>query len=51
MMIEFTSFRQHSEGLVVSLLSQSYADYFQYDPECKGMWQKDWEAYDMDVFQ
>jgi GNAT superfamily N-acetyltransferase len=50
-MIEFTSFGQHSEGLVVSLLSQSYADYFQYDPDCKKVWQKDWERYSEDVFQ
>lgn len=50
-MIEFTSFHQHSKGLLVSLLSHSYADYFQYDPECKEVWQKDWEAYDRDAFQ
>ena len=36
---------------MVSLLSQSYADYFQYDPECKKVWQKDWERYSKDVFQ
>ena len=51
MMIEFASFREHSKGLLVSLLSQSYADYFQYDPECKKVWQKDWKGYDSDVFQ
>ena len=50
-MIEFTGFHQYSRGLLVSLLSQSYAGYFQYDPECKGAWQKDWEEYDRDVFQ
>jgi len=50
-MIEFTSFRQHPKGLLISLLSQSYADYFQYDPERRGVWQKDWAAYDRDVFQ
>ncbi|UCH43160.1 MAG: GNAT family N-acetyltransferase [Dehalococcoidales bacterium] len=50
-MIEFTSFQHHSRGLLVSLLAQSYAGYFQYDPECKAAWQKDWEEYDRDVFQ
>jgi len=50
-MITFTSFLQHSKGIVVSLLSQSYADYFQYDPDCKVIWKRDWEAYDRDVYQ
>lgn len=50
-MIEFTSFDQHRRGLLVSLLSQSYAEYFEHDPDCKEAWQQSWEEYDKNVFQ
>jgi len=49
-MIEFTRFSQHTRGLLVLLLSQGYADYFEYDPDCKEPWQRNWEEYDGDVF-
>jgi GNAT superfamily N-acetyltransferase len=50
-MIEFTSFQQHKSGLVVSLLSQSYAEYFQYEPGYERAWLRSWEEYDRQVFQ
>jgi len=50
-MIQFTSFHQYQPGLLVSLLSQSYADYFHYDPGCEEVWRQGWQQYDRDVFQ
>lgn len=50
-MIQFTSFHQYQPGLLISLLSQSYADYFHYDPSCEAVWRQGWQQYDRDVFQ
>jgi GNAT superfamily N-acetyltransferase len=50
-MIEYTAFGQHSKGLLFSLFSQSYTEYFFHDPGCREAWRKSWENYDKDVFQ
>ena len=51
LMIAFTSFAQHKPGIVVSLLSQSYAPYLALDPQAAQAWPADWATYDQDVFR
>jgi GNAT superfamily N-acetyltransferase len=50
-MIAFTPFAQHKPGIVVSLLSQSYAAYLALDPQAAQAWPAGWAAYDQDVFR
>ncbi len=50
-MLEFKSFCQFQRGLITSLLSQSYQDYFADDPKCESPWRRSWEEYDQAVFQ
>ena len=50
-MIAFTPFAQHKPGIVVSLLSQSYAAYLALDPQAARAWPADWATYDQDVFR
>jgi GNAT superfamily N-acetyltransferase len=50
-MIAFTPFAQHKPGIVVSLLSQSYAPYLALDPQAAQAWPADWATYDQDVFR
>ena len=50
-MIAFTPFVQHKPGIIVSLLSQSYAAYLALDPQAAQAWPDDWTAYDQDVFR
>lgn len=45
-MLQFTPFSQHQPGLIVALLSASYAEYFVDDPGCREPWQQSWEQYD-----
>jgi GNAT superfamily N-acetyltransferase len=47
----FTPFAQHRQGIIVSLLSQSYAAYLALDPQAAQAWPEDWAAYDRDVFR
>ena len=47
----FTPFARHEEGIVVSLLSQSYAAYLALDPQAAQVWPGDWAAYDREVFR
>ena len=49
-MITFTPFAQHKPGVIVSLLSQSYAAYLALDPQAAQAWPADWAAYEWDVF-
>ena len=49
--LAFTPFAQHKPGIVVSLLSQSYAAYLALDPQAAQAWPADWAAYDRDVFR
>ncbi len=50
-MILFTPFAGHKPGIIVSLLSQSYAAYLALDPQAAGAWPADWAVYDQDVFR
>lgn len=50
-MLKFISFSEYQRGTLVSLLSQSYADYFQFDPNCELAWKRAWEEYDLAVFE
>jgi GNAT superfamily N-acetyltransferase len=50
-MLAFTPFAQHEPGILVSLLSQSYAAYLALDPQAARTWPAEWAAYDQDVFQ
>jgi GNAT superfamily N-acetyltransferase len=49
-MIRFTAISNHEPGRLVSLLVQSYWDYFEHDPDCRETWLQSWEQYDHDVF-
>jgi len=46
----FTPFKQHQQGMILSLLSQSYAAYLALDPQAAQTWPADWAAYDREVF-
>ena len=50
-LLRFTSFVQHRPGILVSLLSESYAAYLTLDPQAAQAWPADWAAYDRDVFR
>jgi GNAT superfamily N-acetyltransferase len=47
----FTPFAEHEPGLVLSLLSRSYAPYLALDPQAARTWPADWATYDREVFQ
>ena len=49
--IAFTPLAEHEPGLVLSLLSHSYAPYLALDPQASRAWPADWAAYDQEVFQ
>lgn len=49
-LLRFTPFRQHQQGTILSLLSQSYAAYLALDPQAAEAWPADWVAYDREVF-
>jgi GNAT superfamily N-acetyltransferase len=49
--IAFTPFADHKPGIVLSLLSQSYATYLALDPQAAQAWPADWATYDRDVFR
>jgi GNAT superfamily N-acetyltransferase len=48
-MIDFTPFAGHEPGILLSLLSQSYAAYLALNPQAAGAWPADWAAYEGDV--
>lgn len=50
-MIAFTPFSRHDPGIVLSLLSQSYAAYLALDPQAALAWPGDWATYDQEVFR
>lgn len=50
-MLEFVKFSEYRPGIIVSLLSRSYAEYFQYDPEREPIWRQISEDYDRAVFE
>ena len=50
-MIAFTPFAEHGPGLVLSLLSRSYAAYLALDPQAARAWPADWATYDREVFE
>ena len=50
-MLEFIKFDEYRSGVISSLLSRTYAEYFQYDPEREPIWRKIWEDYDRAVFE
>jgi len=47
--IAFTPFAEHEPGIILSLLSQSYAAYLALDPQAARTWPADWAAYDHEV--
>jgi GNAT superfamily N-acetyltransferase len=49
--VAFTPFTQHRPGIIVSLLSRSYAAYLALDPQAARTWPADWAACDRDVFR
>jgi len=49
--IAFTPFAEHGPGIVLSLLSRSYAAYLALDPQAARTWPADWAAYDEEVFR
>jgi len=49
--IAFTPFAEHEPGLVLSLLSRSYAPYLALDSQAARAWPTDWAAYDREVSQ
>jgi GNAT superfamily N-acetyltransferase len=49
--IAFTPFAEHEPGLILSLLSRSYAPYLALDPQAAQAWPGDWATYDREVYQ
>jgi GNAT superfamily N-acetyltransferase len=49
--IVFTPFAEHEPGLILSLLSCSYAPYLALDPQASQAWPADWAAYDCEVWE
>jgi GNAT superfamily N-acetyltransferase len=49
--VRFACLAEHEPGIVLSLLSRSYAAYLALDPEAARTWPADWATYDQEVFQ
>ena len=46
----FTPFSDHKPDLIVSLLTRSYADFFNLQPYWQEVWLTDWAEYDAAIF-